>query len=97
MDLIACTANKTNAEIWDFSPLKVVCKKNKGGSGKWNMFGDVPVNRQNAENCSPPIIFFLFSVMEGDRDNEEEGDSDGDGKGARDGDREGDVNMKRRS
>jgi hypothetical protein len=38
MDLIACTANKTNAEIWDFSPLKVVCNENKGGSGRRHTF-----------------------------------------------------------
>jgi hypothetical protein len=34
MDLIASTANKTNAVIWDFSPLKVVCNESKGGSGR---------------------------------------------------------------
>jgi hypothetical protein len=49
MDLIACTANKTNAVICDFSPLKVVCNENKEGQE-----GDLPFAQvsDRGDRCS---------------------------------------------
>ncbi len=57
---------------------------------KAQFLGDVPINRQNAANCTHLFrIILVFCVIEGDRDSEEEGDSKGDGDGEEDEDGEG--------
>ncbi len=58
---------------------------------KAQFLGDVPINRQNAANCTHLFrLILVFCVIEGDRDSEEEGDSKGDGDGEGEGDGEGD-------
>jgi hypothetical protein len=54
------------------------------------------MNRQKYSKLFAPVLnYFVFCVMEGDRDSEEDGDWEGDEEGEEDGNGEGDVEMER--